>query len=127
MTCRKSIGGIETGVGKMPRDEPGGSLLIGQVMSGMKVARARFGLRCRTWEPVAPRPRAASGAVFGLRSVVEGRTPSSRNCEGESTDAGHRGGPTRSSDEGPVMGLERRGRVVRACLAVNRLGAGGAG
>jgi hypothetical protein len=30
---------------------------------------------------------------------------------GESTDAEHWGGPTRMSDEGPVMGLEQRGRV----------------
>jgi hypothetical protein len=43
------------------------------------------------------------------------------------TDAGHRGGPDRSSDEGPVVGLERRGRVIRACSMVNRGGAGGAG
>ena len=28
---------------------------------------------------------------------------------GESTDARHRGGPARSSDEGPVMGPEPRG------------------
>src|SRR6516164_5480400 len=30
---------------------------------------------------------------------------------GESTEAGHWDGPTRSSDEGSVIGLERRGRV----------------
>jgi hypothetical protein len=65
--------------------------------------------------------------LVGLRSVVHGSAPSSGNCEGLSTGAGHRGGPSRSSGEGPVMGLERRGRVVRACLAVNRLRVGGAG
>ena len=32
---------------------------------------------------------------------------------GESTEAEHWGGPIRSSEEGPVMGLERRGCVVR--------------
>ena len=32
---------------------------------------------------------------------------------GESTKAEHWGGPTRTSDEGPVMGLEQRGRVRR--------------
>ena len=31
----------------------------------------------------------------------------------ESTEAGHRGGVTRSSEEGPVMGLERRGGPIR--------------
>ena len=33
--------------------------------------------------------------------------------KGESTEAGHRGGVTRSSGEGSVMGLERRGDIVR--------------
>lgn len=47
--------------------------------------------------------------------------------EGLRTDAGHRGGPDRSSDEGPVMGLERRGRVILARRMVNREVAGGAG
>ena len=43
------------------------------------------------------------------------------------TDAGHRGGPDRSSDEGPVMGLERRGRVILARWLVYRVVAGGTG
>jgi hypothetical protein len=34
-----------------------------------------------------------------------------RPHETESTDAEHRGGPTRISDEGSVMGLERRGWI----------------
>src|SRR5215207_9600215 len=59
MTCRKRLGDIKTGGGSAPRDESGGCLLTGQVVSGMKVARARFRLRCGTWEPVAP--RAAAG------------------------------------------------------------------
>ncbi len=33
-------------------------------------------------------------------------------CKDESTDAGHRGGDVRSRDEGPVMGLDRRGVIV---------------
>jgi len=32
---------------------------------------------------------------------------------GKSTDAEHWGGPTRTSEEGPVIGLEQRGRVRR--------------
>jgi len=31
----------------------------------------------------------------------------------ESTDAKYRGGMTRSSDEAPVIGVERRGRVIQ--------------
>src|SRR5215472_15540126 len=43
------------------------------------------------------------------RSDAKGEIQIGGPYEGESTDAGHRGGATRSSDEGPVMGLERRG------------------
>ena len=75
------------------------------------------------------RPDWAAGQWSGpvLRLVVWSENPKQLICEGESSDAGHRGGPSRSSGEGPVMGLERRGRVVRAGLAVNRGDAGGAG
>ena len=39
----------------------------------------------------------------------------------ESTDAGHRGGPTRTSVEVPVMGMERRGWIIWPnCLANQR-------
>ncbi len=39
-----------------------------------------------------------------------------RTHEGESTDAGHRGGITRSSDEISVMEVERRGYIVWSYL-----------
>ena len=58
-----------------------------------------------------------SGLV--LRLVVWSENPKQLICEGESSDAGHRGGPSRISGEGPVIGLERRGRVVRAGGQVN--------
>src|SRR5215213_8039593 len=54
--------------------------------------------------------------------VTRGRTTSGDGREWQSTDAGHRGGPVRSSDEGPVMGLERRGRAVHGQLEVNPVG-----
>jgi len=38
----------------LPRDESGGCLFIGLVVSGMKVARARFRRWCGTWERLAP-------------------------------------------------------------------------
>src|SRR5437899_1126711 len=42
--------------------------------------------------------------------------------------AGGAGGPARSSGEGPVMGLERRGRVVRDCVrSINRDAAASSG
>jgi hypothetical protein len=46
----------------------------------------------------------------------KGKGASGSNREAESTDAPERGGLPRSSDEGPVMGLERRGRVIAVDL-----------
>ena len=43
-----------------------------------------------------------------------------RTHESESTDAEHGGGPTRSSDEVSVMGMERRGWVDRLNNVVNQ-------
>lgn len=40
----------------------------------------------------------------------------------ESTNAGHRGGVACSRVEGPVMGLDRRGDVVRLCSEGNPQG-----
>jgi hypothetical protein len=62
-------------------------------------------------------PAAAGGRESSKRLIREGLR----------TDAGHRGGPDRSSDEGSVIGLERRGRVILARRLVNRGDAGGAG
>ncbi len=47
-----------------------------------------------------------------LAGDAKGKGTSGVNREAESTDAPERGGLPRSSDEGPVMGLERRGRVI---------------
>jgi hypothetical protein len=60
--------------------------------------------------------------------ILTGRreNPKQLICEGESTDARQGGGPPRSSGEGPVTGLERRGRVVLVRLVVNQLVLGGA-
>jgi len=42
----------------------------------------------------------------------KGATQAVSHREGLSTDAGYRGGDVRSRDEGPVMGLDRRGVVI---------------
>jgi hypothetical protein len=60
----KEKGDIETGDASELREEPGGCLSTGQAVSGIEVARAWSGLSCGRCEPVAPRPRAASGAVL---------------------------------------------------------------
>ena len=54
MKCRKRSDDIETGVQLLPRDEPGGYLSTALVVSGIKVARARFRRWCGTWERLAP-------------------------------------------------------------------------
>lgn len=58
LTCRKRSGDIKTGVQLLPWDKSGGCLFIGQVVSGMKVARARFRRQCGTRERLAPMPSA---------------------------------------------------------------------
>jgi hypothetical protein len=86
-------------------------------------------IRALVWNSGTCRPDGAVGrwSSLVLRPVVWSENPKQPICEGESSDAGHRGGPSRSSGEGPVMGLERRGRVVLVSLAANRLRVGGAG
>ena len=54
LNCRKRIYDIETRVQLLPWDKPGGCLLTGLVVSGTKVARARFRLQRGTWERLAP-------------------------------------------------------------------------
>jgi hypothetical protein len=51
-----------------------------------------------------------------LACDAKGKGASGYNREAESTDASVRGGLPRSSDEGPVMGLERRGWVIAVDL-----------
>ena len=128
MKCRKRIGDIRNrgrvvapgAAWREPADWPGGC-------PAWMVARAWSGLLCGTGEPVALFGRPASGAGVACGWPSESENPKQQICEGESSCAGHRGGPSRSSDEGPVIGLERRGRVVRAGLTVNRGDVGGAG
>ena len=50
---------------------------------------------------------------------AKGEAASGSNREGESTDAESRDGAARSSVEGPVMGPERRGCVVRPWPSAN--------
>ena len=54
------------------------------------------------------------------RSDVKGEARVGSPHEGESTDAEHRDGAACSRGEGPVMGLDRRGCIVRGCSLANR-------
>ncbi len=104
MTCRDDYQpDIETGVSGCPRDEPGGCPLTGQVVSGMKTTRSWSA--AVAWNVGRP-------TAIGPPVVAAGRTPGSRNCEVESTEAGWVGGLARSSGEAPVIGVERRGQTI---------------
>jgi hypothetical protein len=61
----------------------------------------------REGENLSPRYRRSAL----LSRASRGRTPGGNHHKGQSTDARHRGGPARTSDEGAVMALERRGRA----------------
>jgi|SRR5580692_3721863 hypothetical protein len=117
VSCRKAFDDIKTGSWSSPRDKSGGCLFIGQMVSGMYAARARVRLLHGTWEPVVLRDRQL--VVCDLRLVVSGKGSSGRNRERQIPVVGHRGGPSGSSDEGPVMGLERSGRAIQARSLVN--------
>jgi hypothetical protein len=88
---------VKTGVKSLLRDQRWGDPLTASAASGIKVARVRSWLGQGTWEPVASMLR---------------EKPKWKTHEGQSTDAGHRGGWACSSVEVPVMGMERRGPIT---------------
>ncbi len=59
-----------------------------------------------------------------LAGDAKGKGASGYHREAESTDAPERGGLPRSSDEGSVMGLERRGQVIAVELGPTGLPGG---
>ena len=104
--CRNYIDDVKTEVLSWSQDKHRGNLLTVCVTSGIKVAGIRSRLLCGTWEAVVPM----------IREKLKWRPHKS-----ESTDAGHSGGPTRSSDKGSVMELERRGWIDQLYNLVNHL------
>ncbi len=61
---------------------------------------------------VRERWKAGADMVSVWLAGAKGSAPSGRNREGLSTVAALAGGPSRSSCEAPVMGVEPRGRLV---------------
>jgi hypothetical protein len=106
MRCRKQLGDVKTGGLPLPPEEPRGNLLTIWVASshagGVNLDQALV------WNVGTCRPDA------------KGETQAGRTRKSESTDAGHRGGPTRSSVEVPVMGMERRGWIIWPNCLVNQ-------
>jgi hypothetical protein len=86
-----------------PGQQQGPGSSVGEILfttgmtSGLKAARAWIGLKHGTLEPVVSMQR---------------ERHKRRTRQADRTDARHRGGTTRSSVERPVMGRERRGRVI---------------
>src|SRR5215472_1456176 len=92
MTCRKLIDDVETGGRSSTRDESGGCPDYGP-----------DGIR---HEGGVTLNRALARNVGTCRPVAKGAIQAGGPREDWSTDAGHRGGAARSSDEGSVMELE---------------------
>ena len=91
------IGDIKTGEVILLRDKPIGNLFTGWVVSGIEMARSRFGLSCGT----------AGTCAAMLRKKAK-----KSNFKAQSTKALHRDGSACNSNEGSVMDLEQRSRVV---------------
>ncbi len=106
MKCRKRMDDVKTGRQSLTREESGGCpdyCPDGIRHEGGVTLQLAFARNVGTCRPDAKGEIQVGGPY-----------------EGESTEAGHRGGATRSSGEGPVMGLERRGCVVQLWTEVNR-------
>ena len=111
MKCRETIDDVKTGELNLPWDQHRRCLFAAEVTSGIEAASVLFRLKYGTSEPVAP-----------MRRETSKRSPR----EDLSTDAGHRGGTTRSSVEGRVTRPERRGRVIQLSGNRSTARAGGA-
>jgi len=100
MTCRKSLDEIETrGAEHSWESSMGGVCLRTMRSPALRWHELGAWRLCGTWEP--------SGPMLTEKSKRQNR-------KGESRNAAPRGGTTRSSDEVPDKGMERRGRVDEA-------------
>ena len=105
-TCRKRIGDVETGGKSLTRDKSGG-----WPDCGPDGIRHEGGVTLN-W--------ALAWNVGTCRPDAKGEVQMGGPHEDESTEAGHRGGAARSSDEASVMEGEQRGCVVQLWPGVNR-------
>ena len=99
--------------------EPGGDPSSG-ISSGDALIPPERHPACRRREARPGFRMERENLCFVTSDDVKGEAASGSNREGESTEAGHRGGAARSSVEGSVTGLERRGCVVRPWPLANR-------
>jgi hypothetical protein len=106
MTCRKSWNGVETGGVSSSRDG-------GQGKPVYCLAGTRHGGGVNSDQALS---RNVGTCGTDAKEEIQEGSP----LEGESTNADRRGGASRSRVEGPVMGLDQRGCIVRPCPGVNR-------
>ena len=106
MMCRKRMDDAETGGKSLTRDE-----------SGRRPDCCPGGIR---HEGGVTLDQALAWNVGTWRLDAKGEVQVGGPYEGESTDAGHRGGAIRSRAEGSVIGLDRRGCVIRPVHGVNQ-------
>ena len=88
---------------------------------------ANQGWQIPVYRPAGIRHRGGVTSIQALmrnvgtcRPDAKGEVQAGGPREDESTEAGHRGGATRSRVEGPVIGLDRRGCVVRLWNEANQ-------
>jgi hypothetical protein len=104
--CRKRMDDVKTGRQSLTREESGG---------------------CPDYCPDGIRHEggvtlhlAFARNVGTCRPDAKGEIQAGGPREDVSTEAGHRGGATRSRDEGPAIGLDRRGCVAQLLNGVNQ-------
>ena len=106
MTCRKVQDDVETRVNSLTWDKSGGRPDF--CPDGIRHEGGVTLLQAFMWNAGTCRPNAKGEIQVG------------GPYEGESTDAGHRGGAIRSRAEGSVMEPDRRDRVVQLWSGVNQ-------
>jgi hypothetical protein len=109
MTCRKARDDVETGI----------QIWILGARVGETPANCPTGVR---HEGGVTLRQASIRNTGTCRSDAKGEAQVVNHRKGESTDAEHRDGDARSREEGPVMGLDRRGVVIRLYPADNPKG-----
>ena len=97
----------EPGVTFWPGRSLAGAPIIGQMVSGVEATRAwSAAFAWNVGRPVPTLPLLVGRGEGALQAEAPRGVEYRRGTVA--------GGPVRSSDEGPVMGLERRGRITRS-------------
>jgi hypothetical protein len=116
MTCRNRVDDIRTGLRAYG---PGGAWGIPVYCpGGVRHGGGASVVRAQTRNVGTRRPDTGPAVHMGSQAPrpARARPPSGGHRKGQSSDAGHGGGPSHTSVEGPVMGLEQRRRVTHGLV-----------